>query len=573
MPNPSIATYFSHSYRPRDRHSNLAIWNRFAARGFYFTVDPPTELSSHTHLETMMARSSCFVAVVNYRKEARPDFCSRFVLAELGLAIQSKTPKLLLLDQQLPKNSLPRIADDECLRLNLDQVDESAAELDRRIIKLQKRALGVNERPPRPYNSVALLVPSQGKSQSYGGSSVRNAIQRTAELQGMAFTELTVPLEHNAHFAEQLDAHECVILDVRGEWLPEWVFAYAYGRFVPTVKLVRVGDGELASSLRLPDLVNGLRMDPNEPGVESLVYWRDRFDLTEQLGRVLNRVGARGTELRLKQEGRAYFESIGRPPARLFVSNSGRTVPFANDLCARLRSSNIEAWQYKQPDAIKTAEKWPDAIRRELERCHVFVALLDRDYPTSEWCRREMHRARQRAAAGEIKLLPYHIDEGLEGRAIAKLIGEMQAPPMHQYGKAAPARVFRDIDAQLRPSEGALSWRERQPMLLGASREAIIDALRFLPRKSYEKLFSRLRAASIDLAVELRKSGPQSREAAAMVLRQTQEASTDASALGPRRSTTAVLVSELAELAPRSRRPVLRGLVKRLDDVMHLREG
>jgi hypothetical protein len=561
-----IPTYFSHSYRPEDSALNQLLWQRFARRGFYFTVDPGTELSSHTHLEAMMLRSSAFVAVVNYRPDNPPRFCSSFVHAELGLAVQSKTPKLVLVDARVAGPEFARFGG-ECLALDFPRPN-LGRKLEVAIDELAQRALRAAERAPRPRNNVALLVPDGKLGRvAYGGKKVREAMIRCAELQGMRCVELTVPTQHNTHFASTLDEFECVVLDVRGNaWLSEWVFAYLYGRFVPSVKLVHLLPNELATSIRLPPLVRGLRMADEEPGVESVIYWRDESDLVEQLSRALKRVGAHGTELRSSREAATYFGSLGRRPGRVFVSNSGDSSvnEFADELCQHLLRKNIEVWQYKQPDAIRAGTPWPETIRRELEQCNVFVALLDGRYPRSKWCQKEMQRARERHAQGTVGLLPYQFDSKLPTTEVDNLIGELHAPPIHRFIGRAHGMIVKDVDMHLRPPAADNARLLAQPRLLGASREVIIDALRHVPPARYHQLLRRLDAVGLKLKYKPERLSPQPRHLAASFLRAVQESTAELK--GNRfSSTTSALVGALAQVTERRRKSALAALLGRME--------
>ena len=101
----SIPTYFSHSYRPEDRECNEFFWGKFAERGFYFSVDPPSDVHTHTHLERMMIESSCYIAVINMRtrRESPTYRCSLSILSELGLSLQAQRPRLLIVDNRISK--------------------------------------------------------------------------------------------------------------------------------------------------------------------------------------------------------------------------------------------------------------------------------------------------------------------------------------------------------------------------------------------------------------------------------------------------------------------------------------
>ena len=87
----SVATYFSHSYRIEDRELNKEVWSYFSS-DFSFFVDPPSDVTIHTHLEQMMRRCGAYVAVFNRRRGAPKPYCSPFVFYEYGLSVQARVP-------------------------------------------------------------------------------------------------------------------------------------------------------------------------------------------------------------------------------------------------------------------------------------------------------------------------------------------------------------------------------------------------------------------------------------------------------------------------------------------------
>jgi hypothetical protein len=58
MPAQMLA-YFSHSYRAEDREVNSFFWDLFSEAGYFFTVDPESNVFSIPYLESMMMRSNC----------------------------------------------------------------------------------------------------------------------------------------------------------------------------------------------------------------------------------------------------------------------------------------------------------------------------------------------------------------------------------------------------------------------------------------------------------------------------------------------------------------------------------
>jgi hypothetical protein len=80
MNDLTIPTYLSHSYRRDDQELNKRFWPFFEQSGFYFSVDPPSNITTTAHLERMMNASGCYVAIVTVRPEIDKYFCSPFIL-------------------------------------------------------------------------------------------------------------------------------------------------------------------------------------------------------------------------------------------------------------------------------------------------------------------------------------------------------------------------------------------------------------------------------------------------------------------------------------------------------------
>src|SRR5262249_34359339 len=104
-----ILAYFSHSYRDADRDVNSFFWDLFHDAGFFFTVDPQSQLFSIPYLESMMMLSTCFVAVITRRDT--PLGCSPYILFEYGLALEAQKPALVFVEQGMSASPFPRDAD------------------------------------------------------------------------------------------------------------------------------------------------------------------------------------------------------------------------------------------------------------------------------------------------------------------------------------------------------------------------------------------------------------------------------------------------------------------------------
>jgi hypothetical protein len=482
-----VATYFSHSYRVGDQKLNKAIWSHFSS-DFSFFVDPPSDVTIHTHLEQMMRRCSAFVAVFNRRKDVPKLHCSPFVFYEYGLSLQARRPKLLLIDKDLTARRFEKLDSHETFCFTEDNLDAHADELRDKIDRLKKIASAYPDALNRPRGRIAVAVP-RGSSCAYAKPNVLRRIREAADRHGFEIGEVKIPCEHNADLALELDEYEAVILDVRGRDLPDWVFPYAHGRLVPTIKLARLEPGEVLGAFTLPPIAEGLRMDPDEPGVESVLYWRDAEDLVWSLERVFLKMDEGQTVFKNGAEGEYYFGTIGRRPAKIFISNQANENPLAGKLSRELRLRNIKQFHYKDRNALKSGSYWQEKIRGEVEACDVFVAIIGKDYERSTWSRKELQIARDRDS--QIVLLPYAVEgtnlnflaeHGLANRQASPL------PPLPAEEDKALSLIIENVEESLTEAGRGENKRVSRTTMLGGSHEAVIDTIRHLSKPSWASL-------------------------------------------------------------------------------------
>ena len=419
------------------------------------------------------------------------------------------------------------------------------------------------------------LLPRDNADRAYGGPQVREEIKKAAEPHLFKCREILVPDTDNALFALSLSKCEAVVLDVRGDTLPHWVFAYIYGRLIPSIKLVHLHPNELSSEVvrKLPPLVEALQMDQDEPGVESVIYWRQPDDLVHQLGATFKKLDDGPLRFKDQHQGLSYFGSVGRRPARIFISNSGTANLLAGALVEKLKINNIDAFHYKQENAIPVGDDWAKSIKTAAQLCDVFVALIDRGYSGSEWCKKELKIAWTRAHKGEVALFPYNLapqDPRLK-QDLWALLKHVQAPDLGDEQTVAATKVFDAIDAHLKKKQSRRNWQARQPLPLGASREAVIDALRHLPKESWSLLADKLARAQINVRVPATRSRVQPRALAEEFVFEVQRAEIPSAIADKRMSPLSYMIDELASIVPDDRRPpILRRAVERMQEAFQM---
>jgi hypothetical protein len=552
--NKTIPTYFSHSYRLEDQEINETFWRLFSQAGFSFFVDPPSDTTIHTHLERMMGRCSACVAVISRRRDVARFFCSRFVLYEYGLSLQARRPRLLLIDRRVPNSPFQALPPEQIHYFSADKPEERQDDLINKIKELRRVAATFPNRLHLERKSIAILVPRDRSRCGYADRKTLKLIEEAADLAGFTIEVLAIPIDHNAFFALKLDKYEAVILDVRGTDLPEWAFAYVYGRLIPSIKLVRVRPNEMPAEVQLPPLVKGLRMDEREPGVESVTYWRDADDLVWQLARAFCKLDEEQTVFKTGRQGDLYFESIGRRPARVFISNANKANRLAHRLSEELRLRNIEQFQYKEPDAISPGSNWQQKILSEVDACNVFVALIGQGYEKSEWCIKEMKRARARLP--QLQLLPYTVE-----KTDVSFMGKLQVAALPTDADKAVSRVLEEIQRRLTRDEHGANRRLRRTTLLGASRESTIDAIRHISRAAWPKLLSQIRDAGVTVSTPDRDDGPvRQREIAEQLFMDVQRSDFEPS----ENDVMEALMRALADLAPAKHRAVSKDVARRI---------
>lgn len=553
-------TYFSHSYRLVDQDYNSEVWEEFEKQGFFLSVDPPSNSTIHAHLERMMNRSSCYVAVFNRRKGTPYEF-SPFILYEYGLAVQARLPMLILIDRDLGNRwPFKTLREDEKYFFSGDLSQAGRKDLTDKIKKLKKRALPRREWERRP---IGLVLPKTGRNQAYGGGAVRNKIARAAQQSGFEFRELVTPYEHNIDFSFALEECEAIVLDVSCATLPPWIFAYTHGRLIPSIKLAQVSTRQLHHQLAVPPMVNALKMDSREPGVESLTYWRDSKDLVYQLNKAFSKLDEEPTQLRSKNEGTNYFKSIGRRPARVFISNGSKANLLAGQLSELFRRQNIERFQYKDEKAIKTHADWRETIEHELEICQVFVALIGPGYTSSKWCQKEIALALKREEEGGLVIRTYNLG-GITAKDLSDLgLDKPQVTQLPRAKSRAANLVFEDVDTALKQPDEA-SWLPGQPLMLGGSNEAVVDALRHLPAREWNRVIDNMRGAGIEVGKRQPGKTPRSRKLADEVLLAAQRSLPPTGGKKKIRSTLGFLVDQVIPGSASSRKPVLKKISERL---------
>lgn len=205
----------------------------------------------------------------------------------------------------------------------------------------------------------------------------------------------------------------------------------------------------------------------------------------------------------------------------------------------------------------------------ELEICQIFVALVGQGYEQSKWCLEELRVAAKRAREHDLVILPYQVD-ATDIRGL-KDLDPFQVTNRAGYLDENAKRIFDEIDHHLKDQDAG-AWVPRQPFMLGASNEAVVDALRSLPEERWDALREQMADIGVDVGSSEGIRTPRPRKMADELLVQVQRAVVPLRAGVESQSTLGFLVDHLAKVAePETRRPTLEQIAKRLHQSMEAR--
>lgn len=91
-----------------------------------------------------------------------------------------------------------------------------------------------------------------------------------------------------------------------------------------------------------------------------------------------------------------------------FISHSHKDREFAGEAKEVLSEAGMEA--FVAHDDIEVSGEWLGRIREELQRCHLFVPLLSKNFQKSKWTLQEVGFI---ASRSKVKIAPLSIDETL----------------------------------------------------------------------------------------------------------------------------------------------------------------
>lgn len=429
----TVLAYFSHSYRRTEKDINLFFWELLSRHNLYFTVDTkgnvnrPMDIS---YLEWMMQRSACFVAVIPRRDEP-PYNCSRYQLFENSLAIRSRKPRLIFVEEGLDETIFGVQPGEVCsFRRRKEWLEEDK---DKFIGYVERLAQQVHSSTPRDYSlrkPVALLVDTTQGS-AYDNGKLKS-IRRTVRQYGYSFRVVKpTDFEHDFLFLHEIERYSILISEIRPPYITPDILGLAHGRCIPTIRICHLQEhetAEIASAAMHLSHDEDKWTDQDHAGwplifskyqtdnyMEPVIFWKQFEELTEKVSECLQRIAETRVDLLTEQEARDYFLSIGRLPGQVFISNPKAQNDFAYKLKRALYYKAIKWFHYKDKDAIEVgSSSWLSEIIEEIRDSNIFLALYDSNYKASKWCMSELREALDLFHQGKIHIHVCVLDPSTE---------------------------------------------------------------------------------------------------------------------------------------------------------------
>jgi hypothetical protein len=438
MPTEKIVAYLSHSYRHADRKVNEFFWKLFWENGVTFAVDPESEQLSVPYLELMMKRSSAFVGIVTRRPEELIYQSSPFMVFEHGLAVQAHKPKLLFVESGVPKYFFPD--GPQTMYFSRQALPSIKAEASHRIAGLVTGSDVRTMMLGHGLGKVGLLIGRDDYCQEVVRDVVRNL--------GFTPVNLDVGISDAFRFALELDEFDFMVLDTGYTDLPNWLYPFLSGRFMPTIKVCRGSAGPGEQLAEPPWETGELLRRVAAPG-DLIVRYNSRRELRSGLARHVERLREERILLSSVGDGLRYFRSLGRRRGRVFISTTSAVNYFSRQLSLALHRENIPHFHYRYQNDIELAALWNDQLAERVRASQYFVPLITESYWKSQFCQDEYQLARERSEQGQLKIVPYFL-ESSNSAEIPEQGRDLSGMPVRMQIR----QIVEDIDKKLAADEG-----------------------------------------------------------------------------------------------------------------------
>lgn len=385
MSRPLLA-YFAHSYRAPDRGLNRAVWEVCWELGITCMVEPrwASQLCL-PHMEVMMRRSDCFIAVAPHRPHEDRFRTSPYIVVEHDLAIRARKPSVVIVEANVPGHLF---TGSRVVPVHRDDVGPiGLRDQLRRLVASRGAGSGS---APRVLGSVGLVLPRCG---TYVRA--RRAIGDVLESAGYEVVDVCHAPGRAPSLAD-VARHDFLVIDVDDREVSSWLHALFHGWCVPMVRLAH-HDPVRGRGPHIPQVLREVAVERAGGSGQYLLPWSTLDQLVAQLGPVLDRMQRSRREFRSREEGVGYFQGLGRSAAGpVFISSCEAQRDLAGRLCRALDVEGIDFFHYQHRNPIPNGTPWERQLWDRIEGSRLFVPLLSEEYWRSRLCREEYELAQSR---------------------------------------------------------------------------------------------------------------------------------------------------------------------------------
>ena len=425
-----IPTYLSHSYRPEDREINQHFWDCFWEAGFAFTVDPKSpEHLSIPHLELMMQRSACFVALVPHRAEQERYRTSPYIVFEHNMAVRARKPLLVVAESQVAGHFF----DPHRLAVFGQGDPTTAPNLLQLIRELREQSTHNAQSTDHVLGSVGVVLPP-GRLYDRAGAAIHDVLDGAGyKVERFRYDPASAP-----DFSE-VDRHDFFVIDIRAQDM----LSGLYYRFVPTIRLGHHSGAVPAGPL--PGMFRDDALERAGGSRQNVMWWSDETELVSQLQLVVDKMQRPRRQFRSHEEGVKYFHSLGRAlQGPVFISNSNEQNDFARSLSRALDLNNIAFFHYRYKNSIPMGTVWEGQLLERVRASRLFVPLITADYWRSDTCRQEFRLAQHLERQKRLRIYKYFLEDSADVPGMTERLqgGDLVGMPLEEQLR----RIVGDID-------------------------------------------------------------------------------------------------------------------------------
>ena len=356
-----------------------------------------------------MRQSACFVAVIPRRDEPASLGCSPYQFYEIGLAVRSRKPAIVFVEQGISDRVGAGIA--KRFSFNRKTLDDSKRLFKREINDIAGRAKPYRMDGLHSLGKIGVIV---DKNENVGDET-RMSIESQATSLGFTIEDKLVDISEAPanRILEATDDCAAVIATLPLSDSNSWILPLIHGRFIPCIRLAKKNEPILQRELA------GAEREWPVVGGSEISRWQEHAELQEIVVGHLQKIKNGVVEFGTLEEGEKYFRSAGREPMSVFVSNAAADNELAAAVAVELSKNNFEVFQYRVANSIRAGDLWPEALEKLIISSQFFVAILSEAYQKSDACRMEIEFARK-ISGGGIKIIPFVVDK-LGGKIFGEL--------------------------------------------------------------------------------------------------------------------------------------------------------